>query len=316
MLQRSLYFMLCVASFGPHALADPQRFPPATANRILFLGDSITYAGHFVAMVEARLRLAEPDREWTIVNLGLPSETCTGLSEPRHPFPRPNVHERLDRALAKFDPDVVVVCYGMNDGIYYPFSDERFKAYRQGISLLLEKIEATGAKLVLMTPPPFDPVPLRAAGKLQTAGAKQFSWTAIYEDYDDVMARYAKWILQQRNRVDMVIDLRTPVVRYLAQRRTTEPQFSFSADGVHMNSQGHRLLAKAILAAWNYESDIPENEALLKLVERRALMLRDAWLSHVGHQRPGMNAGLPLDDAQQEASRLGREIDALIEAKP
>ena len=94
-----------------------------------------------------------------MVGIGLSSETCSGLSEPDHPFPRPDVHERLDRALAKVRPDVVVACYGMNDGIYYPFGEDRFKAYQNGVNRLIEKVHATGAKLILLAPPPFDPVP-------------------------------------------------------------------------------------------------------------------------------------------------------------
>ena len=81
-----------------------------------------------------------------LINLGLPSETCSGLSEPDHPFPRPNVHERLDRVLQQTQPDVVVVCYGMNDGIYYPFSDDRLAAYQAGIRRIIEKAKSAGCE--------------------------------------------------------------------------------------------------------------------------------------------------------------------------
>ena len=228
---RHLAFLAAALTATSYLYAEEEgakRFPPPEVKRVLFLGDSITYTGHYVALVEAALREAEPGREWTIVNLGLPSETCSGLSEPTHPFPRPDVHERLDRALAKFKHEVVVACYGMNDGIYHPFSEERFDSYQHGIDRLIEKVDAVGAKLVLMTPPPFDPVPLRETGKLQPASAEGFAWTGIYENYDDVMSRYAEWILDQGDRVEMVVDLRTPVLEYLAAQRKTEPEFSFS----------------------------------------------------------------------------------------
>ena len=140
---------------------------PVTAKRVVFLGDSITHAGHYISIIEATIRLSGVNPLPELINLGLPSETCSGLSEPDHPFPRPNVHERLDRALTSLQPDVVVACYGMNDGIYYPFSDERFKAYQSGINRLAEKVHATGAKLVLMTSPAFDPLPLRRERKLR-----------------------------------------------------------------------------------------------------------------------------------------------------
>src|SRR5205823_282816 len=98
------------------------------------------------------------------------------LSEPDHPFPRPDVHERLERVLAKTKPDIVVAAYGMNDGIYYPFSKFRFVAYQQGINKLIDKVKAAGAKLVLLTPSMFDPLPLKKSGKLLPKGEKKYAW--------------------------------------------------------------------------------------------------------------------------------------------
>ena len=73
------------------------------------------------------------------LDLGLPSETVSGLTEPGHAggaFPRPDLHERLDRVLEKTKPDLLVACYGMNDGIYYPFSEDRFAKYKEGMLFL------------------------------------------------------------------------------------------------------------------------------------------------------------------------------------
>ena len=75
----------------------------------------------------------------------------SGLSEPGHAggqFPRPDLHERLDRVLSKLKPDVIVACYGMNDGIYYPFGEERFAAFQSGMRRLREKASAAGAKVI------------------------------------------------------------------------------------------------------------------------------------------------------------------------
>lgn len=83
----------------------------------MFLGDSITMDGRFLISLDllTRSRLPAPAPE--LINLGLASETVSGLSEREHPWPRPCVMERLDRALEKGKPQVVVACYGMNDGI-------------------------------------------------------------------------------------------------------------------------------------------------------------------------------------------------------
>ena len=288
------------------------QYPPTGTQRLLFLGDSITYAGHFVALVEAHLRTAGMVPPLEVVNLGLPSETCTGLTEPEHPFPRPDVHERLERALTRFQPQVVVACYGMNDGIYAPFDDARFAAFQQGVNRLIDVVAATGAELVLLTPPPFDPLPLARKGKLRAADADQFDWRTIYAHYDrDVIQRYAGWVLDQRGRVRMVVDLHTPLRQFVTRKRDTDADFSLSPDGVHLNPEGHALVAAAILDAWGRGSHDRLEPALLALVQKRSFLLRDAWLSHVGHLRPGIAAGLPMDDAREAAAELDREIRLL-----
>jgi lysophospholipase L1-like esterase len=285
---------------------------PLQAKRILFLGDSITHAGHYVAWIETQLRLQGVDPLPEIIGIGLSSETCSGLSEPDHPFPRPDVHERLDRALAKLKPDVVVACYGMNDGIYYPFGEERFKAYQAGVNRLIEKVHATQAQLVLMTPPPFDPVPLKGTGKLKPAGEQKYAWFAMYEGYDDVLKRYAQWIMQQSERVEMVIDLHTPITKYVSEKRKKDGTFTLSPDGIHPNLVGQQLMGQAILQAWGIESRHEPNSELLKLITLRTMLLHDAWLSEVGHKRPGVKAGLPVDEATEKAARLEVEIQRLL----
>ena len=156
------------------------------AKRILFLGDSITYDGKYVAYVETELRLRQPDRSWDIVDCGLPSETVSGLSEDGHAggkFPRPDLHERLNRVLAQLKPDLVFACYGMNDGIYLPLSDERFQRFQDGMRRLRQKVEASGAKIIHLTPAMFDPVPIR--GKL--VPADRVTSGQMYEGYDEVL---------------------------------------------------------------------------------------------------------------------------------
>src|SRR5262245_48224715 len=109
-----LRFVVLVPSTAP---ADHPPFALKDGQRVVFLGDSNTAAGKFIAYLDAYLCTRFPEKRFELINLGLLSETVTGLSEPDHPFPRPNVHDRIDRALELSRPDVVVICYGMNDGI-------------------------------------------------------------------------------------------------------------------------------------------------------------------------------------------------------
>ena len=82
------------------------------AKRVVWLGDSITYSGEWGEWVETWVRLRFPNSDIQFINLGLPSETASGLSEAGHAggaFPRPDIHERLGRLLEKVKPDLVPV---------------------------------------------------------------------------------------------------------------------------------------------------------------------------------------------------------------
>jgi len=301
----------CMALLLTTTSVHAQHKFPVHGKRVLVLGDSITHGGGYVAWIETQLRLNKVEPLPQIINVGLSSETCSGLSEPKHPFPRPDVHERLDRALVAVKPDVVVACYGMNDGIYYPLGEKRFQAFKDGVKKLVKKSHDAGAKVVLLTPPPFDAHPLRKKGKLKPAGSDEFAYSGMYENYDEVLTAYGKWMLAEENLADMVIDLHGPLTEATAQQRKTQPGFTFAPDGIHPNAAGHRLMGQTIVKAWGLKNIEPP-AGLYNAVRRRTGMLHDAWLSHIGHKRPGVRKGLPIEQANKQAAELEKKISTLM----
>ncbi len=281
------------------------------AKRVVFLGDSITYSGAYVETIEAYFEARFPGRAVEFINVGLPSETVSGLSEDGHAggqFTRPDLHERLDRVLAQLKPDFVVACYGMNDGIYLPFDESRFAKYRDGLQRLRDKCVAAGAKILHVTPPTFDEV------------------KGGHPGYGNTLDRYSDWLLAKRADGWDVVDLHGPMNRYLAEQRAKDPAFFLAGDGVHCGETGHWIIAKQILLHLGAKdlaggdgpkamlAAYPNGEALLKLIERLQRMMKDTWLTTIGHKRPGMNKGLPLAEAQAQAEELNAQIRAL--AKP
>lgn len=297
--------------------------PVVKSKRVVFLGDSITYAGEYVEFVDAYIRLNYPDSNVEIINLGLPSETVSGLSEPGHAggsFPRPDLHERLQRVLEKTRPDLIFACYGMNDGIYYPFGEERFAKFRDGIERLRERAEAAHAKVIHLTPPVFDPLPLK--GRTLPAGRDEYR--SPYEGYNEVLDRYSAWLMEQRSRGWQVIDIHTALNRFLAAQRTKNAAFLLAGDGVHPNLQGHWLIARELLREFGTSGEIVEADSparsleshphaseVLKLVQQRDRLLKDSWLTDVGHLRPGMNKGKSISEAQSEAAMIEQKIKVL-----
>ena len=314
-MMKRLLFVSTFCCWLISAQADPVNL--SDYNRILFLGDSITHAGHYVSSIETWLRQngkCLPE----MIQVGLPSETCTGLSEPEHPWPRPNVHERLARALEKVQPDLVFACYGMNDGIYYPFSEERFDTYQKGLEKLISRVHQQGAKLILLTPPPFDPIKLKGTKKLRPLGAETYAWFAIYEGYDEVVKKYSQHVLSQNcdERVLTAIDLHTPVTKAFTKERKTTPDFTFHPDGVHLNADGHRVMATAIVKELGITDTLEGlDEPLYKLVHERQTLLHYSWLTHIGHKRPSTKAGIPLAEAKKQAKVLEKKIQDHLHAR-
>lgn len=328
---RSILLLLLVAAAAGAARPSTRGtadLPLTTAGRIVVLGDSITYQGGYVALVETSLRAAAPQRAVDLVNLGLPSETVSGLSEPGHAggrFPRPDLHERLDRVLERTAPDLVVACYGMNCGIYHPYDDERFDAFRRGVERLRARVTDAGATLVFLTPPVFDAEPIRA----RTIPAGAAAYPGPYRGYDEVLDLYSAWLLAQRGRGWLVVDVHGPMRRALDAARDADPDHRLADDGVHPSPRGHWLIAREVLRAAGAPADVVDAEdgtdfldrigadpRLLELVASRQRLLRDAWLASIGHRRPGLPTGPPLEEAQRRATEIDAEIATLLAPAP
>lgn len=293
---------------------------PPMEKRIVFLGDSITQAGGYIEIIDAALIARDPGTKYEIIPLGLSSETVSGLSEKGHAggqFPRPDLHERLDRVLAKTKPELVVACYGMNDGIYQPPSPARAMAFQDGMKKLHDKAIAAGARIIHLTPPVFDPLPIQS----QVLPDGLAEYPQPWQGYNKVLDQYSDWLLSMRNNGWEVLDIHGPMNAALAEHRKTDPQFTFAGDGVHPGAAGHILMAGPVLTEWGLKvqpdgsPDVPDGPAILAAVRKKHAILRAAWLSEVGHKRPGIAPGLPLPEAETNAAVYDAEARKLAGGK-
>ncbi|WP_343328568.1 SGNH/GDSL hydrolase family protein [Polaribacter staleyi] len=276
--------------------------------RIVFLGNSITYQGGYIDYIDTYLSIKYPEKNYEIINVGLPSETVSGLSEPNHAkgaFPRPDLHERLDRILTKTKPDLVLACYGMNDGIFMPYDDNRFKKYKDGVNWLHDKIKKFGAEIIHITPPIYD----EQKGKA----------------YANVLDIYANWLISNRYTSNWnVIDIHSPMKKNLEKQRLLDSTFVFAKDGIHPNKKGHFLIAKHILIYLgqteftkiddikSFLSTYQNGKKILSHVEKKQAIMKDAWLTSIGHLRPRMKLGLPIDEARQNTIEIEKQIRLLL----
>jgi lysophospholipase L1-like esterase len=271
--------------------------------RVVILGDSITWDGRWVARVESALRSTSTYANATILNLGLPSETASGLSEPGHAggtFPRPCIHDRLGAVLTQTKPTLVIACYGMNDGIYQPFNPEILTAYKKGMEKLVSVIQAKGARCIIITPP------LHAPDKTKTSP----------QDYDNVLETFSGWLNSKTAMGWEVIDIRPGLRDAIQLARKQNKNFQYSTDQVHPGDAGHRMIAEAaLLDLWKLLKlkDKPEagSDARIQTYLKAQTYLRDAWLSQTGHKRPGLPKGIAMKEAEIKAAGLRAEAAKL-----
>lgn len=308
------YTLLIIISFFCSILVAQQKSNSQLqlnrTQKILFLGNSITYDGRYVAMIESVLISRHLIKNTDIINLGLPSETVSGLSEDNHAngeFDRPCLFDRLGSVLQKIQPDIIFACYGMNDGIYLPFDSLRFKAYQEGVEKLYAQALRSGVKrIILITPPVHDDPNLGLGG------------------YNQVLDQYSTWLLEQRkNKSWEVIDVHFPMKKYLESKRRIDPKYKLASDGVHPEQEGHWLMAKSIISYLDpafpqfmtWDECAASKTYLSKLYEtvsKKQELMKLAWLSYTKHKRPGIPSGLPIEQANLQNKHLRKQISSLI----
>ncbi|QDU11486.1 SGNH/GDSL hydrolase family protein [Gimesia aquarii] len=150
--------------------------------------------------------------------------------------------KRLNRDVLAHHPTVVVLMVGTNDRLNSGGFVEA-KAYKQNVNTLIDRIEASGAKVLLMTPPPCIPELL-----FSRHDPENFSDQSPVERMQEV--RSILLDISQKRKIPL-LDFH----QYLIQNKIADQQKtsvirnvanSGLKDGVHLTPQGYQLLAKLI----------------------------------------------------------------------
>lgn len=289
---------------------------PLHNKKVLILGNSITQDGRYVDFIEYYLRKSFPEKKLDIISIGLSSETASGDSESDHPFPRPCVHTRLDDALKATTPDLVIACYGMNDGVFSAKNDTRFNNYKEGIKKLKTKIENTGAKLILLTPTVFDPDP--AKSRIAYDNEPQ-SYKHPYFNYNQVLKDYSNWLTGLED--TKIINLHSYLNNELDLLKVNHPDSTFIPDAVHPNQIGHFYMAKKVLSelypkiiisdAFSETKNL-KTDSLFLLTRKRRKIRSNGWLNFIGYTRGKVVKSDDISSTVKTVKALDIEIKNLL----
>ncbi len=131
-------FVAPVAWTGP-LMAEESALQPKA--RVAIVGDSITEQKLYSKYVESWLLACSGVPDLRVMQFGWGGETAGGFAN------------RADNDLAVFDPDIVTLCYGMNDGGYQPWRSEIGTAYEANMRRILDRLSALGVKSVVVGSP-------------------------------------------------------------------------------------------------------------------------------------------------------------------
>lgn len=122
---------------------------------IAFLGDSVTHGCFDVYVKNNRLetvvdmKSAYHEKVRYILNMLYPETPVTivnaGISGDRADLGV----KRLERDVLDYKPDLVIVCYGLNDASR---GDALLDTYEKSLAEIFERVTQTGAEVIFMTP--------------------------------------------------------------------------------------------------------------------------------------------------------------------
>ena len=187
-----------------------ERSPLAGIKTVLFLGDDIVADGRFVVDFQVYCAVNR-QQDIQCINLGRPAERVSRLCLNKPGGPEVPAMLRLEKEVAAILPDMVVVCWGLNDGLIDPLDEAGFDRFCAGTTRLHEYLVHAKVRTIILTPP---------------AVEKGFTeWP-----FRRTVKRYAQWLREQRAAGWEVVDIETamrgqplhsPPRRTLRRRRTS-----------------------------------------------------------------------------------------------
>ncbi len=193
-------------------------------DRMVFLGDSITEQRIHTRYVMNYFALRYPDKKITFRNAGWTGDTATGALN------------RLDRDVLSLKPNMVSICFGMNDGCCGAFQKESYTRYIDSMTSLIHTLKEAGVQVVLLTAGCVDP------------DRKSWIPDEKLKIYNPTLTMYAQGIKLLAAREGLpVYDINALMINVQTQAKRDDSDFTMIPDSVHPSPPGQALMAYGLL---------------------------------------------------------------------
>jgi lysophospholipase L1-like esterase len=233
----NIFFITIVAAVGifSGSALHAQNFYLHNGDRLTFYGDSITAQRYYTRDIQDFVETRYPSLQVMYHNAGVPGDKVTGGYAG-------DAAVRVARDVKPWDPTVITVMLGMNDGDYVPPDQKIFADYQSGYEKLLTMLHAAapGARITLLENTPYDEI---------THGTEFAGFMATTEQNAE-----ATPALGQRERLPVVDDY-APVKQLLERAKTADPSLAalLVPDRIHPSEPLHWVMAESVMEAWHID---------------------------------------------------------------
>jgi lysophospholipase L1-like esterase len=235
-MPRSLWLLAALFCF-PLALPAQNSFALHNGDTVVFYGDSITDQRLYTSFTETYVVTRFPSMRVRFVHSGWGGDRVTGGGGGP-------IDLRLHRDVFPFNPTVVTIMLGMNDGGYRAYDQSLFDTYANGYRHIVDLIESAlpGVRITAIEPSPYDDItrpPTFEGG------------------YNAVLKRYSQFVRELAASDHLTdVDFNTPVDAMLEKAKAKDPALAqkILPDRVHPGPGGHLIMAEALLKSWHAPS--------------------------------------------------------------
>ncbi|NLN75051.1 MAG: SGNH/GDSL hydrolase family protein [Armatimonadetes bacterium] len=197
-----------------------------SGDTMVFFGDSITEQRVYTRYVMNYFALRNPGVKIVFRNAGWVSDTAVGGNR------------RLQRDVLDLKPNLVSICYGMNDAGVTAYDQKIYDRYINAITELVDTLQEKRIKVVLLT-----------------AGCVDESKAARLKGYNDTLGKFAAQLCEfAKQRNIACYNIHDPMLRTLDAAKTADSEFVMMNDGVHPQPNGHMVMAYGLIKALGCES--------------------------------------------------------------
>lgn len=216
-------------------LLPAQSFYLRNGDRVTFYGDSITAQRFYTRDIQDFVATRYPGLKIKFHNAGVPGDKVTGGYAG-------DAATRVNRDVKPWNPTVITVMLGMNDGGYVPPDPKIFSEYQSGYERLLGLLRdaAPDARITLLENTPYDEI---------THGTEFKGYMATTEQN----ARATPGLAAREHLP--VVDTLSPVLQLLQRAKAADPSFAslLVTDRIHPAEPTHWIIAAALMKAWHVD---------------------------------------------------------------